>query len=133
MCRLNQPPLLRGSKMVFASFDSLKLKRSTRNIHAMMVITNLELCLTIKKVNSYEMSIIILMLSHILLLSGKLVGQLLSPHSSSKLIKANFLLANVTYFFNAQSDIKPVYFFCFPNTICMPFLRNWKTGSDSPK
>ena len=122
--------------MVFASFDSLKLKRSTRNIHAMMDITNLKLCLTIKKVNSYEMSIIILMLSHILLLSGKLVGQLLSPlspHSSSKLIKANFLIANVTYFFNAQSDIKPVYFFCFPNTICMPFLRNWKTGSDSAK
>lgn len=133
MCRLNQPPLLRGSKMVFASFDSLKLKRSTRNIHAMIDITNLKLCLTIKKVNSYEMSIIILMLSHVLLLSGKLVGQLLSPHSSSKLIKANFLIANVTYFFNAQSDIKPVYFFCFPNTICMPFLRNWKTGSDSPK
>ena len=52
--------------MVFASFDSLKLKRSTRNIHAMMDITNLKLCLTIKKVNSYEMSIIILMLSHTL-------------------------------------------------------------------
>lgn len=99
----------------------------------MMDITNLKLCLTIKKVNSYEMSIIILMLSHILLLSGKLVGQLLSPHSSSKLIKANFLIANVTYFFNAQSDIKPVYFFFFPNTICTPFLRNWKTGSDSAK
>ena len=44
------------------------------------------------------------MLSHILLLSGKLVVQLLSPHSSSKLIKANFLIAEVTYFFNAQSD-----------------------------
>ena len=119
--------------MVFASFDCLKLKRSTRNIHTMMDITNLKLCLTIKKVNSYEMSIIILILSHTLLLSGKLVGQLLSPHSSSKLIKANFLIANVTYFFNAQRGIKPVYFFCFPNTICMPFLRNWKTGSDSAK
>ena len=91
--------------MVFASFDSLKLKRSTRNIDAMMDIANLKLCLTIKKVNSYELSIIILMLSHILLLSGKLVGQLLSPHSSSKLIKPNFLIAKVTYFFNAQSDI----------------------------
>ena len=84
--------------MVFASFDSLKLERSTRNIHTMMDITNLKLCLTIKKVNSYEMSIIILMLSHILLLSGKLVVQLLSPHSSSKLIKANFLLQTLHIF-----------------------------------
>lgn len=38
------------------------------------------------------------MLSHVLLLSGKLVGQLLNPHSSSKLIKANFLIANVLFF-----------------------------------
>lgn len=110
---------------VFACFDSLKLTRSTRNIHTMMDMTNLKLCLTITKgwllrnVNSHF---------NVATLSSYY------PASWSVNFRVHILdqswlkqssLLQTLYFCNALSSPRPVYFFCIPNTIAQLENRKW--------